>query len=98
MISRIEVNFAIPVELTENEERQICDIVQAAAKRTETDEIVHWQSDIGSKPHFSKADGRFLRVEVDDDAPETGEPTWDDSVLQINTCSRERYDSERRKP
>jgi hypothetical protein len=68
-IRRIEVDFALPVELTDKEMQQICEIVNNAARRTETEEIVHWQSGCGSRPKFSKADALFLGKEADDDAP-----------------------------
>lgn len=98
MIRRIEVDFAIPVELTDREMQQLCAIVNNAARRTETAEIVHWRAGCGSKPHFSQADALFLGKEADADAPESGEPTWDNEVFYVETHSRERYDTEPLKP
>ena len=94
-ISKIEVNFAVPVELTEDEQRGIFRIVQGACKRTETAELVHWAAGVGSKPMFSQTDAMFLNVKADKDAPFDGEPTFDDSIFCIDTCSRERYESEK---
>ncbi len=98
MITKIEVDFALPVELTGDEMMQIHKIVDAAARRTETKELVHWASGIGSKPHLSLADSRFLGKEPEEGAPERGEPTFDDSVYYIETTARERYESEVFKP
>ena len=97
-ISRIEVDFAVPVELTDKEMRQIHQIVDAACRRTETDSMVHWAAGCGHKPQFSKADCLFLGKESDPNAPDSGEPTFDSSVFYIETCARERYESERRDP
>lgn len=79
-IKRIEVEFAIPVVMTPALQRHLCNMVNAMARATETDEIVHWQSGVGSKPIWN----------------EPHEPTWDDSVYHIETCARQRYESEPR--
>lgn len=79
-IKRIEVDFAIPVVMTPTLQRHLCNMVNAMARATETDEIVHWQSGVGSKPIWN----------------EPHEPTWDDSVYHIETCARRRYESEPR--
>lgn len=82
MISKIEVSFAMPVELTQGEMMRIDQIVNDAARRTETPEIVHWAAGCGSKPLWR----------------EPLEPNWDDAVFYIETCARERYDTEPFKP
>lgn len=82
MIKRIEVQFGIPVELTGEEMRQLQQIVNAAARRSETPTIVHWAAGCGSKSLWRE--------------PE--EPDWDDSIFFIECCARERYESEPFKP
>lgn len=94
MISRIEVEFQIPVELTEKEMRTIHRIVDDAARRSAPEGWVHWASGCGSKPKFSKADCLFLGKEPEADSPERGEPTWDYSVYYIETSAREKYESD----
>ncbi len=94
-IRKIEIEFALPVELTDEEQRTILDMVQAIAKRHQPEGMVHWQSGCGSKPIFSQADARFLGKPVDPNAPESGEPEWDDEVFHIETCAREAYPGER---
>lgn len=79
-IKRIEIEFAIPVVMTPALQRHLCEMVNAMARATETDEIVHWQAGYGSKPIWN----------------EPHEPTWDDSVYRIDTYARERYESEPR--
>ncbi|HVN82273.1 MAG TPA: hypothetical protein VMW38_25030 [Terriglobia bacterium] len=79
-IKRIEVDFAIPVVMTPMIQRQLDEIVSRMARATETDEIVHWASGCGSKPIWN----------------EPNEPTFDDSVYHIETCARQRYESERK--
>ena len=76
-IRRIEVDFAIPVEMTQTTQRLLCEIVNGMARATETPQIVHWQAGCGSKPIWN----------------EPQEPTWDDSIYHIDTCARERYET-----
>lgn len=96
-IRKIEIDFALPVELTDDEQRNLCDLVQKVAKRHQPEGMVHWQSGCGSKPSFSQADASFLSKKVDANAPETGEPTFDDSVFHIETTAREAYPEELKK-
>jgi hypothetical protein len=77
-VRRIEVDFAMPVEMTQTLQRLICDLVNGMARATETPDIVHWQAGCGSKPIWNE--------------PE--EPTWDDTVYRIDTFARERYETE----
>lgn len=93
-IQRIEVDFALPVSLTDDEQRQLCALIQQIAKRHEPDGWVHWQSGVGSKPNLSQADCRFMGKPVNPNAPEVGEPTWDDSIFYIETTAREAYPEE----
>lgn len=50
-----------------------------------------WPSGHGSKPTFSKTDAAFLGQKTGTDAPDTGEPTWDDSIYRISVACREDY-------
>jgi hypothetical protein len=79
MISRIEVQFAVPVELTDREMQDIHRIVNNAARRSQTPELIHWAAGTGSKPIWRKPQ----------------EPEWDDSVFFIECCARERYETEK---
>lgn len=81
-VSRIEVTFAVPVELTEEEQRSIVAVARRAARRSETPEIVHWPAGIGCKPIWN----------------EPQEPTFDDSVFCVECFARERYESEPYRP
>jgi hypothetical protein len=97
-VTKIEVNFARPVDLTDGEMRRIDEIANDAARRTETLEFVHWAASVGSKPNWSKTDCKIWGFEATADSPESGEPMWDDSVFCIETATRERYESELFKP
>ena len=97
-ISKIEVSFARPVDLTHREMRIIDEIANDAARRTETPEFVHWAAGNGCKPNWSKTDCKIFGYEPTADSPESGEPTWDDSVYFIETATRERYENEPFKP
>ena len=97
-VSKIEVDFARPVELTDGDQHRIHSIVGDAARRTETPEFVHWAAGTGCKPNWSHTDCIALGMRPTPDSPLSGEPTWDDSVFYIETATRERYDSEPFKP
>lgn len=97
-ISKIEVTFARPVELTDGEMRRIYEIAGDAARRTETAEFVHWAAGCGCKPNWSKTDCQIFGYEPTPDSPDTGEPTWDASVYFIETVTRQRYETEPFKP
>ena len=97
-VSKIEVAFAIPVDLTDSEMHRIHDIVDDAARRTETPEIVHWAAGTGCKPNWSHTDCIALGMKPTPNSPLSGEPTWDDSVYYIETASRERYANDPYKP
>lgn len=93
-ITRIEVSFAIPVELTDEEHHILHQLISSIAKRTQPDGRVHWLAGCGSKPHFSASDSVFLGkrpASADTLAPANGEePTWSDDVYYLETCCRER--------
>jgi hypothetical protein len=97
-VSKIEVNFARPVDLTDGEMRRLNELVNDAARRTETPEFVHWAAGTGSKPNWSRTDCAIFGYVPTADSPESGEPTWDDSVFYIETATRERYENEPFKP
>ena len=94
MITRIEIDFALPVELTAEEVRWINSFVQRIAKRHEPEGWVHWCAEYGSKPQLSQFDAVFLGKVPDPSAPMSGEPTFDDSVLYLATAAREAYPEE----
>lgn len=93
-LSAIEVSFAIPVTLTRDQERRLTDLVQEIAKANEPAGHLHWLSGTGHKPNLSQADARFLGRTPDANAPESGEPTWDDTIFHMETYCRERFDNE----
>ena len=94
-ITAIEISFAVPVELTSEQHRRLADLVQEIAKGNTPEGCVHWLFGQGSKPQFSQADALFLGKPIDPSAPESGEPTFDSSVLYFETSCRERYTDER---
>lgn len=97
-ISKIEVSFARPVDLTDGDMHKIHSIVDDAARRTETPEFVHWAAGCGCKPNWSHTDCIALGTKPTADSPLSGEPTWDHSVYYIETATRERYENDPYKP
>ena len=91
-IERIEIDFAIPVWLSSEQQMELANLVQEIAKRLCNTPRggVHWSFGMGAKPKFSQADQRFLGKLVDPDAPESGEPEFDNSVLYFETAARAR--------
>jgi len=94
-IRKVEIDFALPVELTDEEMRSLCDLAQRVAKRHQPEGMVHWQFGCGSKPIFSQADCALLGKPVNPDAPQRGEPEFDDEVFYIETTARGAYPGER---
>jgi hypothetical protein len=94
LISRIEISFALEVELTDEESRWLQKFADRVAKRHEPEGWVHWASGCGSKPLWSQRDAAFLGHEVDPNAPVSGEPSWDSGTFFISTSAREAYPEE----
>ena len=94
MINKIEIDFALPVELTDREMQVLDSLIQRVAKRHEPAGMVHWCAECGDKPSFSQADAQFLGKTIDPNAPVTGEPTFDSSILYFATFARESYPEE----
>jgi hypothetical protein len=89
-MERIEVDFAIPVLMTQDQQRRLLEIIDEIADSpwNTPAEGVHWMAGMGSKMHWSKIDALMLGKTPDPDAPATGEPARDDSVYHVETCAR----------
>lgn len=89
-IERLEVDFAIPVYLTMEQEYALQRLLDEVTRAPCNQPVngVHWVASSGSKPAWSQVDALFLGKAVDPEAPEHGEPTFDDSVFSIETCAR----------
>lgn len=86
-VQSIQIEFAIPVFIPQGALREL-DGLLSSIVRMKMNQLVghaHWVSGYGSKPLWSKADARFLGKTPADDAPESGEPSFDDSVYHIET-------------
>lgn len=89
MIRKLEIEWDLPVELTDAEYQSLDRFIDRICKRHCPEGWAFWPAGHGSKPTFSQADSRFLGKDVDPAAPLTGEPTWDDSVYHIDCSARE---------
>ncbi len=94
MIRKIEIDFALPVELTDAEQRALDRLVGHICDRECPEGWAFWPAGYGSKPLFSQVDQRFLGHPVDPNAPPTGETDWDDSVYHVDCAARELYPEE----
>ena len=90
MIQRIEVAFAVPVRLTDDQEHRLTDLIAEIARANTPAGHSHWLFSHGTKPIWSQADAAFLGKPVDPEAPESGEPSFDDAVLYFETAVREK--------
>lgn len=95
MIRKIEIEFALPVEITDEDSRVIYEWVERKARQNQPEGWVHWAAEMGSKMHLSAIDARFLGKELDPEGPPSGEPIFDDSILYIGTAARERRGGEK---
>ncbi len=91
LVEKIEVEFAIPVFITGEQQHRLANLLEEIARAPKNTPVngVHWQSGVGSKPSWSQYDAAFLGKQVDPNAPPTGEPTYDDSILHFETSARE---------
>ncbi|MGE4195936.1 MAG: hypothetical protein AB7G11_02275 [Phycisphaerales bacterium] len=89
-MERLEVEFAIPVLMTQDQQRRLHGIIDEIVDSpwNQPTEGVHWLSGCGSKPNWSKADARMLGIAAPTNAPETGGPTFDDAVFHMETTAR----------
>ena len=90
-ITQFEVVFDIPTHITRAQQGKLMDLFDEIVKSplNQPKDGVHWLAGMGSKPTFSKQDAAFLGKPADPDAPDDGEPSFDDNVLQYHTTSRE---------
>lgn len=91
-LSRIEVEFAIPVWMTQEQQRNLVDTISDIVGSAFNQPVagVHWVGGIGSKPNFSVIDAALLGVEAGANPPADGEePTFDDTIFQIQSNARE---------
>jgi hypothetical protein len=78
MIRRIEIEFAIPVEMTDEQQATIARVVQEIAKANEKPGRAHWLFGSGSKPRWNCG-------EIEG---------FDDTVLCFQTAERVEYKKE----
>lgn len=97
-VNKIEVEFSIPCYITFADQDRIIKAIDEIVRNPANQlvEGVHWLAGIGSKPKWSQMDSMFLGKPVDPDAPEKGEPEFDDDVFSIETCARDFLDDEER--
>jgi len=91
LVQKVEFVFDIPCHLSDEHYMMLRKVMNAIvdAPYNQLKEGVHWASTEGSKPTFSKNDSRILGMPRDPDAPLFGEPTFDDTILQFASTSRE---------
>lgn len=94
-IQRIEVEFAIPVWLTQDQQVVVHELVKEIVEQpyNQLKGAAHWHSFTGGKLNLSRVDAALLGKTVGPNPPADGEePDSDDSVLVLSTSVRE-FDS-----
>jgi hypothetical protein len=99
VIERFQVDFGIPCFMTHEQQRALHDAVSSIvdAPCNQPKHGVHWPAGAGSMPRWSKTDLAFMGKPADPDAPDSGEPTFDDTVFYIECCARPFVSDEERK-
>src|ERR1044072_3209376 len=93
-MNKIEINSARPVELNKEERRRLTDIAQHICDRERKPDEAFWVCGWAAKPIWSKADAAFMGVTPEPNAPEDGEPAWDDNIFTIECASRPSHPSD----
>jgi hypothetical protein len=90
-VSTIEISFPVPVDVPDTFSRDLCALLDRICEdyQKANPTRVMWPAGFGSKPKWSQQDAAFLGKTPDPDAPEIGEPTFDDSVFHIEIAERE---------
>lgn len=93
----INITFPVDVELPDALERRLVEIVDEVCRAYEKahPDRTMWAAGFGALPQWSQADAAFLGKTAAPNAPESGEPTFDDSVYNIDVAERERYEGEK---
>lgn len=90
-LTKIEVDFAIPVFMSQAQQRKLLDLLAEIVRAPENQikDGVHWVASVGARPNFSVVDAALLGVEPGPNAPPDGEePTYDDEVFHVGTSVR----------
>jgi hypothetical protein len=89
-VASFEMQFGTTTWITPGQMRRLYELFDEVVSSPVNQPVdgVHWLSGSGSKPHFSKADAAFLGKPVAPDAPDSGEPTFDNSVLFFESTAR----------
>lgn len=90
-MEEFRVSFAIPVLITQKQNGRLVELIADIIDSpwNQPLEGVHWPSGFGSLPKWSQVAQMVLGLKIDPKAPPTGDPSYDDTVYQIETCARE---------
>lgn len=88
LYERIEMEFAIPVYVTQEQLRKAHELFNEICENPANKPIdgVHWASGYGAKMiNLSQADAALLGKTIQPGAPPTGEPEWDEMTLHFES-------------
>lgn len=89
-VRKIEVEFGMLVYMSQEQQARLMDLLNEIvnAPCNQLKEGVHWIFGYGSKPKWSRSDAQFLGLPADPQAPETGEPEFDNSTFHVESMAR----------
>jgi hypothetical protein len=98
-ISQFQVSFGMPVWVTAEDQDKFYRVFDAiiSAPYNQRENGCHWLAGCGSKPHYSVTDSLFLGQPIEEGAPYTGEPTFEDEVYFMESVAREFVSDDERK-
>jgi hypothetical protein len=96
---RLEVSFERPAYMTQEQQHRLLELLGEIVGNPESQpkDGVFWVSGVGAKPIYSKVDAMFLGVPTNPDAPDDGEPSYEDDVYFVDVAARAFRDEKERK-
>lgn len=89
LYERIEMEFAIPVYVTQEQQRLLHELFNGILQNPANVPLdgVHWQNAHGPKPIWSQKDMELLAKSATTGAQVSGPPTWDENTLYFGSTT-----------
>lgn len=89
LYERIEMEFAIPVYVTQEQQRLLHELFKGILQNPANIHLdgVHWQNSHGPKPIWSQNDAEKLGKPPEPGAHVSGPPTWDENTLYFGSTT-----------
>ena len=96
LCEQIEIAFALPCYITQEQQHALWKIAREIVESpvNQASGFVHWLSTTGCKTNWSKVDAALLGKKADANAPDAGEPTYDESIFVLESSFRAAHEGE----